>query len=325
MPKPIIEQPLTKRICKKITSFCETWMVKHILRPVFFLMPPAFLTLIATREGLRDNIVKYTSASTGEYLNNSAILILLITYLYVVIMKAIYAWIVNHAKPEKELEVGDLLALLKAIDIVVSDKTKRMSMEAKLLLNKDRACGQKTFLQITRPDQQIPLLIGGIRNVFEYMDNTDTVFRVGLLKIENNKPIDWYSFDPVSLPPRTPAKALKTPTSTVAHCIKTRSIVVIEDIQKELSKKAKKDRHFVKSNVQDSDEGSQLCYPLIHPATGNIEYVFTIAGNRANCLNKKHKELYSWIIEHFSVRVSMEHSLLIMREKAANEPEKIAA
>lgn len=33
--------------------------------------------------------------------------------------------------PEKELEADDLIALIKAIDIVVGDKTKRMGNEAK--------------------------------------------------------------------------------------------------------------------------------------------------------------------------------------------------
>ncbi|MFT5721858.1 MAG: hypothetical protein ACI9W6_002176 [Motiliproteus sp.] len=320
MLEPVIKNSIGKKICRKIIDLCESWFVKHILRPILFLLPPTLLTMLAVRNGLKPEVVEIAGQTVGDFLNNSALLIIIGAYFYVVVMKAIYAAISNFAKPAKELVVGDLLAIMKAIDIVVGDKTKRMSHEAKSVLKFSNVCGRQTFMKITRPDQQIPLLISGIRSVFEYMDDAKTLFRVGLLKIENNKPVDWYSFDPVSHPPRTQAAALKAPTSTVSQCIKARSIVVINDVQKELVKKTKKERRFMKGNLQESEEGSQLCYPLIHPATGKVEYVITIAGNRAECLTEKHSELYAWIINHFAVRVSLEHSLLIMKEKA-NEPE----
>jgi len=316
MHEPVVHNNIVKRGCKKVVEIFDTWFVKYIIRPVFFLLPPSLLTMMAVRKGLQSEVITLVGKPIGEFLNHSALLIIVGTFLYMVLMKAIYAGIENYARPSRELEVGDLIALVRAIDIVVGDKTKRMSHEAKLIALKSDICGKETFNQITRPDQQIPLLITGLKNVFEYMDKLKTDFRVGLLKIEKNKPIDWYSFEPASFPPRTEAKALGATASTVSQCIKTKSIIVVDDIQKELSKKTKKERRFIKGSTQDSDNGSQLCYPLIHPATGKIEYVITIAGNRSGCLKEKHIELYDWIIKHFAVRVSLEHSLLIMKEKA---------
>lgn len=304
-----------KKLCRNLVKLCESWFVKHLLRPVLFLLPPMLLTMVAVRQGLQAEVVEFLGPAVGGLLNQSALLIILGTYLYVVLMKAIYAGIKSYAKPEKELDVGDMVAILEALDIVVGDKAKRMGMEAKRLSQVAGVCGVKTFRQVTRPDQQIPLLIRGIRGVFEFMDTEKTIFRVGLLRIEEGKPVDWYSFDPASHPPRTQAIALKAPTSTVSQCIKSRSIVVVDDIQKELSKKTKKQRRFVRGNTQDDDQGSQLCYPLIHPATGKVEYVVTIAGNRTNCLVARHSELYAWVISHFAVRLSVEHSLLMMKEK----------
>ena len=321
MHEPVIKDSTGKKACRKIVKACDSWFVKYILRPILFLLPPMLLTMLVVRKGLQQEVVSLVGQAIGDFLNNSALPIIVGTYLYVVLMKAIYAAIRSYAKPAKELEVGDLIALIKAIDIVVGDKTKRMAGEAKSVLRLNDVCGQKTFQKITRPDQQIPLVISGLRSVFEYMDDTQTTFRVGLLKIDNNKPIDWYSFDPASLPPRTQATALKAPTSTVSQCIKSKSIVVISDVQKELSKRSKKGRRFMKGNLQDSEEGSQLCYPVIHSATGGIEYVITIAGNRSECLKEKYSELYVWIIHHFAVRVCMEHSLLIMKEKANDQAE----
>ncbi len=323
MHEPVIKESNLKKICRKIVSICEHWLVKQFLRPIVFLLPPMLITMIATRKGLQDDAESLVGQGIGVFLNSSALLVIVGAYIYVVAFKALYAAIETYAKPEKELEVKDVFAILKSIEIVVEDKTKRMANEAKKAINSASICGKSTFLQITRPDQQIPLLVRGIRTVFEYMDSSKANFRVGLLKIENDKPIDWYSFEPISCPPRTQATGLQSPTSTVSRCIKTRSLIVIDNIQKELTKKTKKERRFVKGNVQESEEGSQLCYPVIHPATGNVEYVITIAGNRADCLVEKCAELYDWIIKQFAVRISIEHSLLLMKEKA-NESETAA-
>ena len=324
MNEPIIKDHLGKKICKNIVSFCESWFIKHIVRPIFFLLPPSLLTMIAAKEGMQAEVVQYSGQLIGDFLNKSALIIIICTYIYVVLMKAVYAGVKSYAKPARELEIGDLFALLKAIDIVVGDKVKRVTLEVKKIINNSNVIGDLKFLQSTRPDQQIPLLIVGLRSVFEYMDKEKTVYRVGLLRIVNDKPVDWFSFDPASLPPRTEAQTLGAPTSTVSQCIKNKSLVVVEDIQKELKKRTKKERRYIKGNTQETDEGSQLCYPLIHPATGKVEYVFTVAGNRSCCLVEKYSELYAWIIRHFAVRVSLEHSLLIVKEKA-DESTKEAA
>ncbi|WP_444921296.1 hypothetical protein ACJJID_02190 [Microbulbifer sp. CnH-101-G] len=317
MIKPVIDDSWGKKACRKLVEIAESWFVKHIFRPIFFLLPPMLLTFAATRKGLQQEIIDLAGRSVGAFLNNSALVIIIGTYLYVVILKAIFAGIKDYSKPEKELEVDDLIALIKAIDIVVGDKTKRMGNEAKSIINKPDICPKSTFKQITRADQQIPLLIAGLRSVFEYMDEHQAIFRVGLIRVIKNKPNEWFSFDPASLPPRTPASNLSAPSSTVSHAIKSRSIIIVENIQKELKKRAKKDRRFMKGNIQDNENGSQISYPIIHSATGEVEYVITIATNREDCLKDKYKELYSWVINHFAVRITMEHSLLLMKEKAA--------
>lgn len=317
MIKPVIQDNKTKKCCRFIVETAEMWLFKYLIRPVFFVFPPTLLTLLATRKGLQNDVIELTGETVGNWLNHSALVIIVFTFLYVVILKAIYAAIKSYSKPGKELQVDELIALIKAIDIVVGDKTKRMSGEAKKAINISNLCGKTIFNQITRPEQQIPLLISGLRSVFEYLDEYETTFRVGLLRIENNKPTEWFSFDPASLPPRTEPSKLGSPSSTVSHAIKSKSVIIIESIQKELAKKSKRDRMFMKGNIQDNEEGSQLSYPIIHPSTGNVEYVITIAGNRNYCMKKKHAELYSWVINHFSVRITMEHSLLIIKEQAA--------
>jgi hypothetical protein len=323
MHQPVIGYNWPKRLCKKIISNCDTWFAKHILAPTFILFPPILLTTIATKNGMQKQVVAIFGAEIGSFFNNSALLIIVLSYFYTVALKAIYAGIKAYAKPAKELTVGDLIAIIKAIDIVVSDKTKRMSGTAKKYLRAANLKASDTFHSITKPELQIPLLISGIRSVFEYM-NSDTEYRVGLLRIIKSKPAEWFAFDPIGTPPRTEAKMLGSPSSTVSHCIKTKAIVVVEDIQKELKVKNKSDRRFLKSNTTDTDQGSQLCFPIIHASTGEIEYVITLAGNKSHCLKEDFIPLYTWILKHFAVRISMEHSLLILKERSS-ESEKSAA
>ena len=80
--------------------------------------------------------------------------------------------------------------------------------------------------------------------------------------------------------------------------------------------KNKENRRFLKFNTVDGEDGSQLCYPIIHPATGKVVYVITVAGDKKLCLAEKYLPLYTWLIDHFAMRISLEHSLLLIKEKA---------
>lgn len=317
MHRPVVGDSWLKRRTRNFIEFSEQWWVKSLVRPVVFLLPPMFVTAVVSRQGLHDQVVNIFGPTIGDILNHSAVLILLGAYLYVVIMKSIYAAIEHYSRPKRELNTKDLLAILQAINIVVGDKNKRFCSYLKKQLHSPTINSAETFQEITRPDQQIALLITGLRTVFEYIDDKNAFYRVGLLRIEDSVPVEWVAFEPASHPPRTPPSQLAAPSSTVSNALRTRSIVVVEDIQAELNRKAnKKERRYLRSNTQPHEQGSQLCFPINHASTGNVEYILTIAGNKKLCLIEEHAELYSWIIEHFATRISLEFSLLILKEKA---------
>ncbi|MCP3922748.1 MAG: hypothetical protein GY714_09210 [Desulfobacterales bacterium] len=309
--EPMAQVGFKRNLCKKCINICESFFFKYFIRPVFFILP-SFTTTIVAKKGLKDEVINYVGQPIGDFLNESAILIILGTFLYVILLRAIYAGIENYANSDKVLEFKHLITLIEAFDIIVGDKTNRMCKQAKKAIASSSVCGETTFNKITKPDQQIALLIAGLRRMFLSIDKTEAEFRVGLISVVNDKPDQWFAFDPISLPPRTEAKDLGAVSSTVSNSIKNRSIIVVEDIQKEMIKKER----YIKGNTQKFENGSQLCYPIIHMSTGNIEYVISIAGNRSRCLKEKHIELYKWIIKQFAMRISMEHSLLIMKEKS---------
>lgn len=320
MRKPISGEGKFTKICKYIVDICEHWTVEHILRPIIFLLPPILLTNIATKKGLHGEITSLLGDKFGTFLNQSALLIIVGAYLYIVIIKGIYACIKHYARPEKELGRDDILLILKSLNLIVGDKSKRISDSAKTSLS----CPKEIFINITKPEQQLKLLVAAIKGVFESLDSSSNAsYRVGLLKIDTaKKPIAWVHFEPNESPPKTSLQQLSSPSSTVSHCIKNNNIVVIEDIEKELKKKSKDSRRYA-SGASSFAEGAQLCYPITHSTTGNIEYVITIAGDKKKCMEEKHTELYRWILDHFVLRISLEHSLLILKEKS-NEQKNTA-
>lgn len=313
MRRPISGEGKYTKICKRIVNFCEHWSVEHILRPIIFLLPPILLTHLATKKGLEGDITNLLGEKFGSFLNESALLIIVGAYIYIVIIKGVYAFIKNNARPEKELGRDDILLLLKSLNVIVGDKSKRISDSAKSKLS----CPKEIFSGITKPEQQIKLLVAAIKGVFEGLDSTSNAsYRVGLLKIDSRKkPIEWVHFEPNESPPRTSLQQLSSPSSTVSHSIKINNIVVVEDVEKESKKKSKDERRYA-SGTSPITEGAQLCYPINHSATGGIEYVITIAGDKRKCLEEKHTELYRWILDHFVLRISLEHSLLLLKERS---------
>jgi hypothetical protein len=315
--KPTSCDSIFQKLCKKITDSCGHWFVKSFLKPVFFILPPTIITNLATKNNLTQQLGSVLNPQISQLLSQSSLFLFIGAYLYLVILKSIYSAIEHYSKPEREINRNDILFLLTSIGVVVGDKMKRFSDKAKEISTRDVINSQQIFFEITQPEQQISLLITALKNSIEYIDQTDSFFRVGLLMVQDDKPYEWACFTPAQRPPRTAASELSHPRTTVMLSIKAKTPILVEDIAKELKIRNKDKRRFLKCNTTEGEEGSQLCYPIIHPATGKVEYVITIAGNKRLCLEEKHLPLYTWLIDHFAMRVSLEHSLLLIKKNAS--------
>ena len=220
------------------------------------------------------------------------------------------------ATPERELSRNDMLYLLNSIDFIVERKLVRFKEHVQRIGSDRRQNAAQLFRAITKPQDQIQLLVDGIRAVFSSIDATGAEFRVGLLSVEHGKFSSWFGYSPIGRVPRTTPNELNAPTSTASNALKTQSIVVIDDIQRELTKRTKNDRRYFGGQHLDED-GSQLCIPVFDPSNGQICYVLTVAGNRQKCLCSKNSELYSWILHRFVSRIQLEHCLLQLRGSVA--------
>lgn len=324
MHDPIVGDNWRKKAGRSIVDLCEQWWVKCIIKPFIFILPPMIVTNVATRSELQKQLFNILGEKISGFVHDSALLIIIGAFIYVMILKSIYAAIEHYSKPERELGRKDFIAIISALNTVVSEKCRRFGDDLKKYKASTNQDAVSIFFQITRPDQQIALLVEAVHTIFLYLDKTNALFRVGILSVKNGRAEEWLAFSPGSHPPRTSASELSVPSSCVSHAIKTKSIIVVQDIQHELSKRTKIERRFMKGNTQPSDQGSQLCFPIVHPSSSTVEYVFTVTGNKKNCLIEEHAELYAWLLEHFVLRVILEHNLILLKEVANESGKKVA-
>ena len=230
----------------------------------------------------------------------------------------IYAFIKEYSKPNSCITSDEILAIVSAIDSVVDSKNHRF-LDATKRSIREGWDGNKTFSEITKPEQQIALLVYAVQGVFEFIYNREVEIKVGLMEINNNTPKEWFAFAPKDLPPKTGPRDLSAKSSAIMRALESGSLVVIDDIKKELQKKNKENRRCIKGKGEDNN-GSLIAIPIYCPNTREAIYVLSIKANRENTFVQDEGERYKWILQTmFFKRIVLEHHLMLMKKGAEND------
>ena len=298
-------------ICRKLSEFRLSGIAQHLIYPIIIGLPAYLIVTVAAKGKLLTQAEGWIGSKAADYINSSALQILVIVYLLSVFGKLL-AWLIDHcSKPNRELSREDILSILKSIEPVVDDKSRRFEKYARDLIKGRTVLGEKTFSEITQPEQQISLLIAALKSALEYIDKTNASFRIGIVIVNDNIPSGWGFYVPQEQQPSLTLEQLKDPRTTIMHAINDRNMVIVEDIVKEIQNPKPR---YLKNGSHHPTNGSLLCYPIIHPVTQQIEYVLTIAGDQKGCLAEKHAPLYSWVLRYYVSRIQLEHSLLIIKQ-----------
>lgn len=312
MIKPEFRTSRVAKICFKLSNAFDHWVFKFIISPIFFIIPASILLKILSSSQLCTEFERVIGPAASKYLKESYLLAVFIVYGLLQGFKHINN-IINHlSKPNSELNREDILSIINSINNIVASKKDRFLNETKQAVreNWDKT---KIFERITQPEQQIALLIHGIKAVFDYLLKDEVDFRVGLMAVKDGRLVDWFAFAPTSHPPRTSVETLSSPSSTLMRSISTKGIVIVSDIKNELDKESKEIRNFVKGSIQPHEDGSILALPIYCPNVRKPVYVLSILGKKRNCLEEKHRELYRWILNHYIDRLILEHHLLLLK------------
>jgi len=278
------------------------------------VIPVTFLGIVLTKKQLLKNF------PYGEKLIAYQIPLILVFVASLVISKLVYAFIKEYSKPNSCVNNEEILAIVSAIDGVVDSKNHRF-LDATKQSIKEKWDAKRTFNEITKPEQQIALLVYAIQGVFEFIYNKEVEIKVGLMEVRESKPQEWFAFAPKDLPPKTGPQDLSAKSSSIMRALESGGLVVVESIKKELQKKSKKDRMCVKGRGDDND-GSLIAMPIYCPNTRQAIYVLSIKANREGTFSIEEAERYKWILQvMFFKRIVLEHHLLLMKKGSENGQE----
>jgi hypothetical protein len=304
-------------IFRKILFFLDHWFLNFFISPIAYITSTVVVLEILTDSVMCANLIPVIGQSNVDYLKKHQIPLIFLYYIFSVFYKKFYSWITKQARLDGDLDKKGLLALINSINNVVQNKKDRFLTNTKDVLCHKWGSSQ-TFDTITKPEQQISLIVTAVQGVFEAI-HAKVSFRVGLIAVENlkKKPIlkEWFSFAPNLNPPKTSIKDLSSPNSTVHKALELKNTVIVSDIRSELIKKTAKKR-FIKGNMPDDAQGSIMAKPIYCPNTKKPIYILSIIGNKKNCLLESNIEFYNWILDHYILRIVLEHHLFIMKEAA---------
>ncbi len=311
MIKPEFRTTRFRKACFAAYKFLEAWYVKFLIGPIFFVVPVTFLGIVVTKKQLLKDL------PYGEKLIEYQIPLIFVFVVSLVLARIIFALIKEYSKPNSCVNNEEILAIVSAIDGVVDSKNHRF-LDATKRSIKEKWDAKRTFNEITKPEQQIALLVYAIQGVFEYIYNQEVEIKVGLMEIKDNIPQEWFAFAPKDLPPKTGPNDLSAKSSAIMRALESGGLVVVESIKRELQKKSKKDRMCVKGRGDDNS-GSLITVPIYCPNTRQAIYVLSIKANKEGTFLIGEVDRYKWILQvMFFKRIVLEHHLLLMKTGAEN-------
>lgn len=323
MRRNFIKQGVVRKVCAFLSKFQEYWIIKYLLIPICSVIPPAILYYIVRSSPVKTDVGTGEDDSTLFYVYGLAsehpILLIVTAGLWLIAWNALVELIKRCGEKEEGVDVEGLMTLLNTLEKIVSFKAKRFGKVAgELNKGAQPNDSMSVFRRITQPDQQVALLVQSVYTFYDAIDRDGVAFRVSLVQMDGaDNPQDWYYYYPESDPPRISLQELGAEDSALKYCINKCSIVVIEDLAKEAAKK--KDRHYIPNAGDSVVDGSLICYPILHHYTDSKPYVLTIVADKKTYFCNEKKDLYKWTLDHFAVRIGLEHSLSVIKDKVNDE------
>lgn len=210
---------------------------------------------------------------------------------------------------------------MSAIDNVVGAKEQRFSRHLqKLRLGGAQAAAGDVFSEITKPDEQMNSLILGVYSVFDSVLKGQIegkyVLKVNLATVDHDGNVKSIHFHyPSNHPVRSSLEALNDPRSAMRSAVRTRQPVILESIYAESLRP--KPRFVVTDSTREKEDGSLICFPVIHDALGVVVFVISIHVDRAGVFKQKYLHSYTELLKPFSLRIKLEYSLFALKEIAA--------
>lgn len=285
------------------------WWIQYLMAPLLLTVPPVLLTKYVDNEKFH-TYIKNNFPYTAEFLDEYYLFSIVLAAFYTFFILAIAKSILKRANANG-LDIDGLLILIKTLDGIVGQKDKRFGDYYK---RRKEFTKDNLFCEITQPENQISEIVRGIWQLFEAekSKSTHNLIRVVLAEIKNEKIIDTSLYFPSDEPVIVSLEVLNNENSTLLTAYRLKKLIVIPNIQEELSKTESKSKYIAAGT--DDDFGSLICYPIVHNPTKTIPFIISIHCDEKNYFKKEFSDIYRHSLQRFALRLSLEYSLLLIKE-----------
>lgn len=300
----------SNRFFYKIAEFTYDWKSRYILKPIFNAILP--IAIVFYDADPIHSKLQQISPELVTYLDKNVLTLLIWLACVIFLFTLFIAFIKKSVEENNSIEDIALYSLLKVLTNVIGAKSERFSKQISILKTNTSSKPCDVFNKITQPLDQIKLIAQAAQSFFEIIDKESVTIKLGLAEVTDGVIQDnWLYFAPHNYTPRTQPFELKDVSSALAGCLKKKSIIIVEDTEKESAKKSSK--YFQKMSDDTRDEGSIICCPILNDH-GKVIYILSISADKKNYFQLKKKTIYQKYIEHFSLRMRLEHNLISLKE-----------
>lgn len=294
--------------CRWLERLYSKPPIQYFVAPALLALPP-WLVKIAIDSQAVNRLLHDISPGLADFLDKYDVLFL--------VLASIYSWLVLRLAKSiaKRAESGSpdtkgLIALVASLDNIVGAKLLRF--EGYLRSRRSNSSAHDTFDAITQPRLQIAEITRGIADFFNATRpaTKSHLIRVVLAEIEDQKiraiPLSFPNDEPI----RSTVRELNKPNSAIMTSVRTKKIVVVESIVRELKKNT--GACYVDTGNDDDNVGSIICFPVLSGST--VAFVVSVHCDEDRYFKKALTDLYTLWLKRFAIRLSLEYSLIQLKE-----------
>ena len=261
---------------------------------------------------LVQNWIDTQFSDIGILLKAQVVLFSAFAIIWPILLPKLRLLIQDLSKNPIEHTTESLIALLEQLSNIVGAKGIRFAGAIKELPKDINA--EVVFQKITQPEAQLLEIVRAIYEYFKlFCEDRKTGIRVNLAVIGLDSKIQTIKFHhPAQDVVRSDISQLNHSDSAIICAIKNKKIIVVESIKKEANKN--NPRFVVTDQSRADEDGSLICFPIIHPATNKVQFVLSIACAKPRHFAASKLLLYRDILGHFALRINLEYSLLLLKE-----------
>jgi hypothetical protein len=292
--------------------YMDTFLLRWVVGPLIICGPSSLFVLARFNSPLE------------VFLRGHVYLTIVMAILPLSVLPATY--IAHRMREELPLSERDLMLLLKTFDHIVASKSSRFQRAVDRLAGKkpfpqcakdpEKPCGRELFLDITKPEEQIKLIMEGVWQYFFVCQHDANVeIKVALARMGNKHIEEFLCFYPSDKGPRSDVSELQKPRATFSQAKASGKLVIVESTLQEGKKSdSMKNKCYVSTAQTGDEDGSLLCFPVRDNASRAVPFVISVHASLPRYFKKAATDSYRIPLEKFANRIALEANLERIKE-----------